>query len=89
MYVADGVVEILCQTIMNIENLDEHHHDLFLSSLNQLLRMSPIKVKEICGKFENFNQSLCKLRDSYSDDPSHQVVIYTSRNQCFFQIINC
>ncbi|XP_050530712.1 uncharacterized protein LOC126899670 [Daktulosphaira vitifoliae] len=72
MFVDNGVVEILCQLIVNIENLDEHHHDLFLSSLNQLLRMSPVKVKEICGKVENLNQSLCKLRDSYPDDPAHQ-----------------
>ncbi|XP_050438577.1 uncharacterized protein LOC126844428 isoform X2 [Adelges cooleyi] len=72
MFVAKGLVEILCQIIVNMESLDDNYHELFLSALNQLLRMSPVKVKDICVKVENLNQALCKLRDSYPDDSTHQ-----------------
>lgn len=73
MYVDNGVVEEMCHIIMSMEkSLDECHHELFLSSLNQLLRMSPVRVKEICTKLENLNQALCSLRDSYPESSTYQ-----------------
>lgn len=74
MYVENGVVEILCEIIVNMQkSLEEHHHELFLSSLNQLLRMSPASVKEICIKVQDLSRALCGLRDSYPDDSTYQV----------------
>lgn len=73
MYVDNGVVEIICLIIMNMEkSLEDCHHELFLSVLNQMLRMSPIRVKEICSKVDDFKLSLITLRDSYPNDSNHQ-----------------
>lgn len=46
MYVDNGVVEIISSIIMGMEkNFESLHHELFLSTLNQLMRMSPVRVK--------------------------------------------
>lgn len=77
MYVENGVVEIICSIIVNMEkSLTDHHHELFLSSLNQLLRMSPTRVKEICSSVENFKVALLSLRDSYPNDSNFQARYY-------------
>lgn len=73
MYVDNGVVEIICSVIMNMEkSLEDYHHELFLSTLNQLLRMSPTRVKDICAKVEDFKLSLLALRDSYPNNSNYQ-----------------
>ena len=73
MYVDNGVVEIISSIIMGMEkNFESLHHELFLSTLNQLMRMSPVRVKEICGSLEDFKLALTSLRDSYSNDSKYQ-----------------
>ncbi|VVC44175.1 Armadillo-type fold,Armadillo-like helical,Nucleotide exchange factor Fes1 [Cinara cedri] len=73
MYVDNGVVEIICSIIMNMKNsLEDYHHELLLSTLNQLLQMSPIRVKEICFKVEDFKPALLALHDSYPNDSNYQ-----------------
>lgn len=73
MYVDNGVVEILSSIIMGMEkNVESSHHELFLSTLNQLIRMSPVKVKEICTSLEDFKPALTSLRDSYSNESNYQ-----------------
>lgn len=77
MYVKNGVVEIICSIIVNMEkSLTDHHHELFLSSLNQLLRMSPARVKEICSSVENFKEALLSLQNSYPNDSTFQARHY-------------
>lgn len=77
MYVDNGVVEIVCSIIMNMKDLLEcYHHELFLSTLNQLLRMSPTRVKALCTTVEDFKPSLLKLRDSYSNESNYQARYY-------------
>lgn len=63
---------------MNMEkSLADYHHELFLSTLNQLLRMSPTKVKEICTKFEDLKRALLSLQDLYSSgDTNYQARKY-------------
>jgi hsp70-interacting protein len=74
MYVDNGVVEILCTVILTMKNALEHfHHELFLSTLNQLLTMSPTRVKDICTSFEDFKDVLVSIQDSYThDDANYQ-----------------
>lgn len=73
MYVDNGVVEIIISIIMGLKiNFETHHHELFLSTLNQLIQMSPVKVKQICSSVEDFKSSLISLRDSYTDESKHQ-----------------
>lgn len=73
MFVDNGVVEIICSIIMEMENcLADYHHELFLSTLNQLLRLSPTKVKEICIKFEGLKLALLSLQKSYPSDSNYQ-----------------
>lgn len=88
MYVENGVVEILCQIILNMEkSLDENYHQFILSSLNQLFLMSPVKVKEICSNMQNLNQVLCELQDSYSDGTTYQVDLNINESQIFIILI--
>lgn len=69
MYLKLGVVELLCTTIMYMEGSLEHiYHELLLSTLNELLEVSPVRVKEICLKFNEFKTALLNLRDSYPYD---------------------
>ncbi|XP_025206285.1 hsp70-binding protein 1-like [Melanaphis sacchari] len=71
MYVDIGVVEIICSIIMGMEkNVEPFHHDLILSALNGLIRLSPVRVKEICSSLEDLKQALASLKDSYSTDES-------------------
>lgn len=73
MYVDNGVVEIITSIIMGMEkNVEPFHHELFLSTLNQLLRMSPVRVKEICASLDDFKLALTSLRDSYSNESRYQ-----------------
>jgi len=79
MYVDNGVVEIISSIIMGMEkNVEPTHHELFLSTLNQLIRMSPAKVKEICTSLEDFKPALTSLRDSYSNEPNYQARYYVN-----------
>ncbi|XP_015371594.1 PREDICTED: uncharacterized protein LOC107167177 [Diuraphis noxia] len=73
MYIDNGVVEIISSIIMGMEkNFEPFHHELFLSTLNQLLRMSPARVKEICSSMEDLKPALTSLQDSYSDESRYQ-----------------
>ncbi|XP_060845081.1 uncharacterized protein LOC132924671 [Rhopalosiphum padi] len=73
LYVDNGVVEIISSIIMGMEkNVESFHHELFLSTLNQLIRLSPVRVKEICSSVEDFKQALTSLRDSYSNESKYQ-----------------
>lgn len=73
LYVDNGVIEIICSIIQIMEkSLESYHHELFLSSLNQLLEMSPSKVKKVCTSVNNFKASLLSLRDSYPDDSNYK-----------------
>lgn len=57
---------------MNMEkSLADYHHELFLSTLNQLLRMSPTKVKDICTKFADLKAALLSLQNMYSSGDSN------------------
>ncbi|KAE9534087.1 hypothetical protein AGLY_008823 [Aphis glycines] len=70
MYIDNGVVELISSIIMVMgKKYGIFHHDLFLSTLNQLLRMSPVRVKEICSSLEDFKQSLTSLKDITYSDP--------------------
>jgi len=75
MYVNNGVVEIICSIIKTLEkSYEDFSHDVFLSTLVQLLRMSPNKVKPLCTAVEDFKTSLLSLNDSYPlDDQNYQV----------------
>lgn len=85
MYVDNGVVEIICSIIMNMQNsLDFCHHELFLSNLNQFFRMSPIKVKEICNKVEDLKPSLLNLRDSYPNELNYQACCCYIKLHCIY-----
>lgn len=79
MYVDNGVVEIISSIIMGMEkNVEPSHHELFLSTLNQLIRMSPAKVKEICTSLQDFKPALTSLRDSYSNESDYQARYYVN-----------
>lgn len=79
MYVDNGVVEIITSIIMDMEkNFESLHHELFLSTLNQLIRMSPVRVKEICTSLEDFKLALTSLRDSYSNESKYQARYYVN-----------
>lgn len=70
MYIDNGVVELISSIIMVMgEKYAIFHHDLLLSTLNQLLRMSPVRVKEICSSLEDFKQTLISLKDITYSDP--------------------
>lgn len=59
---------------MTLEYAIEHyHHDLFLTTLNQLLDQSPVRVKEICSKIDNFKDGLLNLKSSYPYDVEYEV----------------
>lgn len=74
MYVNNGVVEIICTIIMSMEkSLENYYHELFLTTLNQLLQVSPSKVKEICSKFGELKETLLSLQRIYDDDTNFQV----------------
>jgi len=65
LYINSGVVEILCSIVKNMEKSFEYvDHELFLSALSELLKMSPNKVKEICANVKDFTVSLSSLHDS-------------------------
>lgn len=55
-----------------MKNSLEDNHELFLSTLNQLIEMSPSTVKEICTSVNNFKESLLSLEDSYSNDSNYK-----------------
>lgn len=77
MYVDNGVVQVLCSIIMDMEKtVENYHHEVFLSSLNQLLRMSPGRVKEICSSTKDFKLSLLSLQNSYPNDSNYQARLY-------------
>lgn len=77
MYVDNGVVQIICSIIINMEKtIEDYHHELFLSSLNQLLRMSPGRVKEICSSTKDLKQALLSLQNSYPNDSNYQARLY-------------
>lgn len=82
MFIDDGVVEIICMVIINMEkSLESCHHELFLSTLNEMLRVSHIQVKEICSSVENFKTSLLSLHNSYpKDDSNYQARYFISRH---------
>lgn len=79
IYVDNGVVELICLIVKSMEkSFENFHHDLFLSTLNQLLRMSPSKVKQICTSVKDFKVSLLSLRDSY---PSNNMDYQEEKDQ--------
>lgn len=79
MYVDNGVVEIISSIIMSMEkNIESFDHELFLSTLSKLIRMSPVRVKEICSSLEDFKPALTSLRDSYSNDTKYQARYYVN-----------
>jgi len=80
MYVDNGVVEIITSIIMGMEKkFEPFHHELFLSTLNQLIRLSPVRVKEICTSLEDFKLALTSLRDSYSNESRYQARYYVNK----------
>jgi len=84
MYIDNGVVEIICSIIMVMEKkIESYHHELILSTLNQLLRMSPVKVKEICTSVEDLKPALTSLRDFYSEESRYQARCYYVVNGFF------
>lgn len=58
------------------KSMENYHHELFLTTLNQLLQVSPAKVKEICSKFEELKETLLSLQRIYNDDSNFQVKYY-------------
>ncbi|XP_060844735.1 uncharacterized protein LOC132924437 [Rhopalosiphum padi] len=73
LYIDNGVVEIISSIIMDMENIVEsNHHNLVLLTLNQLIHLSPVRVKAICSSVEDFNQALTSLRDSYSNESKYE-----------------
>lgn len=77
MYVDNGVVQIICSRVMRMEyTMEKYHHELYLSSLNQLLRMSPGRVKEICFSIkDDLKEALLSLQDLYPRD-EYQARLY-------------
>jgi hypothetical protein len=73
MYVDKGVVQIICSIIMNMEKtIEDYHHELVFSTLNQMLTMSPSRVKEICSSTKDLKQALLSLQNSYPSDSKYQ-----------------
>lgn len=98
MYIDNGIVELISSIIMVMgKKYGIFHHELFLSTLNQLLRMSPVRVKEICSSLEDFKQSLTSLKDiTYSDpDESRYQARYfvngflTKKQKAILEFLNC
>ncbi|XP_060844727.1 uncharacterized protein LOC132924432 [Rhopalosiphum padi] len=74
LYIDNGVVEIISSIIMNMENnISSFHHELFLSTLNQFIRLSPVRVKEICSSVEDFGRAVTSLRVSYLNNLHSEV----------------
>lgn len=74
LYISNGVIELLCSIIKSMEESFEYvNHELVLTTLSELLKKSPIRVKEICLSVKDFKVSLLSLRDSYPSDDSYQV----------------
>jgi hypothetical protein len=57
-------------------NIELVFHEIILLTLNQLIRLSPVRVKEICSSVNGFMQALILLRDSYSNQANHQARYY-------------
>ncbi|XP_026819793.1 hsp70 nucleotide exchange factor FES1-like [Rhopalosiphum maidis] len=73
LYVDNGVVEIICSIIMDMENnVESLYHEMVLLTLNQFMHLSPVRVKEICSSVEDFMEALISLRDAYSNQPVYQ-----------------
>jgi len=77
MYIDNGFIEIISSIIMGMEkNIESLHHELFLSTLNQLIRKSPVRAKEICSSLQDFKPALTSLHDSYAHDSKYQARYY-------------